>query len=82
MYNKNIFAVEKISGNNLYVILGQKVFVFNELASLIWDSLEHIDNKNNMIDKICSIYDVSFEKAEKDLNDTISFLLKNKLIEK
>jgi len=47
------------------------IYVFNELGTKIWELIDGKSSISRMIEKICKVYDVSREEAEKD---TVEFL--------
>ncbi|HFQ7505612.1 TPA: PqqD family protein [Streptococcus agalactiae] len=80
MLKKNIFVVEKLDKDVLYLILGQRVFVLNELAIVIWELINQVQSQEELLERIISQYDVPYDKAREDLRETLLFLQKADLI--
>lgn len=72
---------QKIGGKKI-IFDGEKsiLYTLNKSASFIFDSVKKGLNTNEIIDLMIKKYSITKEKAEKDLNNLILDLKKNKII--
>jgi hypothetical protein len=56
-------------------------YTLNRTASEIWDSIIAKKGRDEIVSAICGIYDCSTEQAENDVNETLTFLQNEGLLE-
>jgi len=81
------FSLRNIAGEYVVVPIGKNSINFkammslNETAAFLWKKLETEISKEELVDNLVEEYDVSKEKAEKDVDNFISMLKEHKIIE-
>lgn len=84
---KNGFVVREIAGQSVVVALGEASKAFNgiiklnETARIIWDTLALGAEKDEIIEKILSEYDVDRATVQKDVDTFIATLKENNILE-
>jgi hypothetical protein len=77
---KDGFMLREVAGVNVVVPVGERVIDFNGLMTLndtgvfLWKTLEKAGSQKQMADMLCSEYEVSGSKAEKDVREFIKDL--------
>lgn len=77
---KKNFLLREIAGEFLLVPLGNSstqfnsMITMNETGAFIWKRLENNMSKSEIAKEMIQEYDVSYEKAETDINNFISYL--------
>ncbi len=77
--NKKLVKRE-IAGDVLLVPVGKSVydsnglFVLNETGNFLWDLIEVCVNESELIEKLLTEYEVSYEEASKDVHDFLGKL--------
>jgi len=75
------FIVEKIEGKT--IIYDEKksvLYTFNETASYIFKKIKQGKEKEEIIELIIKRYNITKKRADKDVENLISELLKNKIV--
>lgn len=84
---KEGFAKRNIAGSEIVVPVGKKALEFNGMITLnesgafFWDCLKEETTKEEIINKVLEIYDVTPEKANADVDKFIAMLRENELLE-
>jgi hypothetical protein len=79
-------VTRKIAGETIVVPIKkdiadmESIYTFNELGSRIWHLMDQRTNINQIVDVICSEYDVNREEAERDVMDFLEELEREGLI--
>lgn len=60
----------------------KNIHILNPVASFIWELLEKPISVNKIVDKLTDEYEVSKERAQKDVNKFIRLYLRRKFIKK
>lgn len=56
-------------------------YTLNRTASEIWDNIIAKKDREEIVSAVCDRYDCSPEQAENDVNETLTFLLSEGLLE-
>lgn len=84
---KSGFVVREIAGQSVVVALGEASKVFNgiiklnETGRVMWDILSQGAQKEDVINKILSEYDIDRETVEKDVDSFVTTLKENNILE-
>ena len=84
---KSGFVVREIAGQSIVVALGEASKVFNgiiklnETGRVMWDILSQGAQKEDVINKILSEYDIDRETVEKDVDSFVTTLKENNILE-
>lgn len=84
---KNGFVKRNIAGSEIVVPVGKNAAEFNGMITLnesgafFWDCLLEDTTADEVVAKVLEIYDVTPEKAALDVNNFISMLRENDLLD-
>ena len=84
---KSGFVVREIAGQSVVVALGEAsksfngIIKLNETGRVMWDILTQGADKEDIVRKILSEYDVDRETVEKDVDSFIATLKENNILE-
>lgn len=84
---KSGFVVREIAGQSVVVALGEASKAFNgiiklnETGRVMWDILSQGAEKEDVVSKILSEYDVDRETVEKDVDSFVTTLKENNILE-
>ena len=84
---KSGFVVREIAGQSVVVALGEASKAFNgiiklnETGRIIWDMLCEATEKEQIVEKILSEYEVDKATVEKDVDGFVNTLKENNILE-
>ena len=84
---KGEFLVRKIADENVLVPVGKTVSNFNGLIMLndmgvyIWENIDKVDNKDEMLKRILNEYEVEEDVAKSDMDEFLDRLVQANIIE-
>ena len=87
MKKKKEFIVREIVGETILVPVGETVNTFNGLITMngigrfIWDSIEKVDSKEELVDLILANYDIDYDTAKEDSDKFLEKLVNADFIE-
>lgn len=87
MKKKKEFIVREIVGETILVPVGETVNTFNGLITMnnmgrfIWDSIEKVNSKEELVDLILDNYDIDYDTAKEDSDEFLEKLVKADFIE-
>lgn len=87
MQIKKDYILRVIGGENVVVSIGSNIANFNgvitlnDTAAFLWRSLNTAVSKEKLVEELCREYDVSEEKAEKDIEQFLQVLKEHDILE-
>lgn len=84
---KSGFVIREIAGQSVVVALGEAsrsfngIIKLNETGRVMWDILSQGAEKEDVISKILSEYDVDRKTVEKDVDSFVNTLKENNILE-
>ncbi len=84
---KNGFVIREIAGQSVVVALGEAsrsfngIIKLNETGRVMWDVLSRGAEKEDVVSKILSEYDVDRETVKKDVDSFVNTLKENNILE-
>ncbi len=84
---KNGFVIREIAGQSVVVALGEAsrsfngIIKLNETGRVMWDVLSRGAEKEDVVSKILSEYDVDRETVKKDVDSFVNALKENNILE-
>lgn len=87
MRKKEDFIVRNIAGDNIMMPIGETAIKFNglimanDVAAFIWDQIENVETIEELTERICNEFEVSYEVAFEDTTKLVSQMKKAGWIE-
>ena len=84
---KKGFVKRNIAGSEIVVPVGKAtkilnaMITLNETGSFFWDCLQKDITLDELVEKICSEYEVDEERARKDATNFVNLLRENNLLD-
>ena len=84
----NNFVLRNIMNKNMLFPIGQMTqemqgaIILNDIATLIWNCMENYCDKENILKRVLSEYDVEESQAINDIDELLNLLCTNGLVYK
>lgn len=81
------FVLREIAGDYIIVPVGKTalelngLITVNELGAFLWDKLQQEITREKLINSVLAEYDIDRETVEKDVDEFLQELVKNRILE-